>query len=69
MPARIEEMEVEQQKLYDTMADQTFYQGDGTAVAQAKARLEELEGLLAADYRCWEELEACQEEYLAFKKQ
>jgi ATP-binding cassette subfamily F protein uup len=69
LPARIEEMEVEQQKLYDTMADQTFYQGDGGGVAKAKARLEELEGLLAAAYRCWEELEACQEEYLAFKKQ
>jgi ATP-binding cassette subfamily F protein uup len=67
LPARIEEMEVEQQKLYETMADQSFYQGDGAAVAQAKARLEELEGALAAAYRCWEELEACQEEYLSFK--
>jgi ATP-binding cassette subfamily F protein uup len=69
LPARIEEMEVEQQKLYETMADQSFYQGDGAAVAQVKARLEELEGALAAAYRCWEELEACQEEYLSFKKQ
>ena len=51
LPARIEELEAEQQKLYETMADQTFYQGDGTAVARAKARLEEIEGVLAADYR------------------
>lgn len=69
LPARIEELEVEQQKLYDAMADQSFYQGDGAVVAQSKARLEELEGLLATAYSCWEELEACQEEYLSFKKQ
>ncbi len=69
LPAKIEEMEVEQQELYETMADQNLYQGDGAAVAQAKNRLEELEGLLAVAYHCWEELEACQEAYLSFKKQ
>jgi ATP-binding cassette subfamily F protein uup len=61
LPARIEALETEQQTLYDNLADQSFYQGDGGAVARAKMRLEELETALAAAYSRWEKLEGRRE--------
>jgi ATP-binding cassette subfamily F protein uup len=69
LPADIGTMEEEQQKLYEAMADQTFYQGDGAEVAKAKARLAELEKLLVTAYGRWEELETVREEYLLSKGQ
>ncbi|HHC25646.1 MAG TPA: ATP-binding cassette domain-containing protein, partial [Desulfobacterales bacterium] len=39
LPQRIEEMEEEQQQLYQTMADPTFYQQGGGEIAKAKDRL------------------------------
>jgi ATP-binding cassette subfamily F protein uup len=57
LPIKIEAAEEEQAKLYDTMSDPAFYQGDGEAVASAKARLAELEQFLAAGYDRWQELE------------
>jgi len=58
LPQDIEAAEEEQAKLYDTMSDPAFYQGDGEAVALAKARLAELEQFLAAGYDRWQELES-----------
>jgi ATP-binding cassette subfamily F protein uup len=67
LPAEIGSMEEEQQQLYEAMADETFYQGDGGEVVKAKARLAELEKLLATAYGRWEELETVREEYLLSK--
>ena len=67
LPETIEGLEVEQRTLYDNLADQSFYQGHGKAIAEAKTRLEELETILATAYSRWEELEARREEYQSFK--
>jgi ATP-binding cassette subfamily F protein uup len=40
------------------VADPAFYRKDGGEIAGAKARLETLEGELAAAYGRWEALEA-----------
>lgn len=56
LPQRIEEMEEEQQQLYQTMADPTFYQQGGGEIAKAKDRLKALEQELDATYQRWEEL-------------
>ncbi|MFN2368444.1 MAG: ATP-binding cassette domain-containing protein [Desulfurivibrionaceae bacterium] len=61
LPEKIEELETEQRELYEKLADQSLYQGDGTEVARARTRLEELESVLAATYSRWEELEARKE--------
>ncbi len=58
LPGQIEELEKEQQKLYTQMADPGTYQGEGTAIATAKARLEEIEHSLETAFARWEELEA-----------
>ena len=60
LPLKIETAEEEQAKLYNAMSDPAFYQGNGEAVASAKARLAELEQLLAAAYDRWQELESIQ---------
>jgi ATP-binding cassette subfamily F protein uup len=61
LPMEIETAEKEQARLYGTMSDPAFYQGDGAAVALAKARLAELELLLSAAYERWQELESIKE--------
>ncbi|MBW2562152.1 MAG: ATP-binding cassette domain-containing protein, partial [Deltaproteobacteria bacterium] len=58
LPREIEAMEAEQQELYASMADPSFYQQEGTLISQAKARVEELEQSLAVAYERWAELEA-----------
>jgi ATP-binding cassette subfamily F protein uup len=58
LPQRIEAMETEQQEIYNSMADPSFYQQDSALISQAKARIEELEQSLAIAYERWEELEA-----------
>jgi ATP-binding cassette subfamily F protein uup len=58
LPHRIEEMEKEQQELYDTLADPTFYQEKGEQTAEINNRLAELEKALAGAYQYWEELES-----------
>ena len=58
LPARIETLEQEQQTLQERLADPALYQGDGSAAAQARARLAELESDLAVAYARWEALEA-----------
>jgi ATP-binding cassette subfamily F protein uup len=68
LPKKIEELEAEQDRLYRDLADPVFCQVIDGGVSQAQVRLKELEGLLAALYLRWEELEACREQYQAFKK-
>jgi len=58
LPQKIEAMETEQQEIYNSMADPSFYQQDSALISQAKARIEELEQSLAIAYERWEELEA-----------
>jgi ATP-binding cassette subfamily F protein uup len=60
LPRRIEVLEAEQETLHQRMADPSLYQGDGSEVAAAKARLAEIEAELAVSYERWESLEAAQ---------
>ena len=62
LPAALELLEKEQRQLYDDMADPAFYQGDSSAVPQAKKRLLEIDSKLKELYVRWEELEIIQEE-------
>jgi len=64
LPGLIETLEQEQKQLYETMAAESFYRGDGNDVAGARARLGELEQLLDKACGRWEELETVHEEYL-----
>ena len=57
LPGRIEELEAARAELHDAMADPSFYRQDGGAIADAKARLEAIEGELASAYERWEALE------------
>lgn len=58
LPHRIEELEAEQEQLYQTMADPGFYKQDGKTIASAKTRLETLKHELTQCYQRWEELES-----------
>ncbi len=58
LPHRIEELEAEQEHLYQTMADPGFYKQDGKTIAAARARLETLKHELTQCYQRWEELES-----------
>ncbi|RII29962.1 MAG: ABC transporter ATP-binding protein [Geobacter sp.] len=58
LPDRIAGLEVEQERLHQTLADPEFYKSAGSEVAAVNARLEALESELAEAYRRWEELEA-----------
>ena len=57
LPAQIESMENEQQKLYNKMANPTFYK-NRQDVVDAKKRIEELETELPKVYERWEFLES-----------
>ncbi|MCU0834391.1 MAG: ATP-binding cassette domain-containing protein [Chromatiaceae bacterium] len=57
LPARIEALEAEQQRLHADMVAPVFYQQPGEAIAAAKARLDAVEAELAVAYARWEELE------------
>ena len=57
LPARIEALETEQQSLTAEMGSAQFYQQDAERIAQAAARLRELEEELAQAYQRWEVLE------------
>jgi ATP-binding cassette subfamily F protein uup len=63
LPGRIETLEQEQEKLYEKMADESFYRNDGNDVAGARTRLSELALLLEEAYDRWEKLETVREEY------
>jgi ATP-binding cassette subfamily F protein uup len=57
LPQRIEELESLQKEMYGRMADPSFYQQDGAAIAAATAALERMEEELEEMYLRWEELE------------
>ena len=57
LPKRIEALEQEQAALHQRMADPALYQGDGSEVAAAQARLAQVESELAHGYERWETLE------------
>ena len=63
LPGRIETLEQEQEKLYEKMADESFYRNDGNDVAGARTRMSELALLLEEAYDRWEKLETVREEY------
>jgi ATP-binding cassette subfamily F protein uup len=57
LPQHIEDMEAEQEQLYNAMADPEFYKQDGQTITNATTRLEALKQELARAYHRWEELE------------
>ncbi len=62
LPGKIEAIEAEQHKLYETMSHPDFYREGGEKAAEAKALMGEIELKLEAAYRRWEELEAIKED-------
>jgi ATP-binding cassette subfamily F protein uup len=58
LPARIEAMETEQTQWHVRLGDPAFYHNDGTEIAKAKKRVDELATEIETAYRRWEELES-----------
>lgn len=58
LPQRIEELEIEQHELYNTMSDPGFYKQDSRAAAGAAERLQIIKDELSRAYQRWEELES-----------
>lgn len=61
LPARIEELEEEQKRLYGLMADPEFYRGAGERISRARTKVDELGQELEEAYVRWEELEGIKE--------
>ena len=61
LPLILEDLEKEQQKLYDDMADPGFYQTENNQVTATKKRLAEIGNDLEKLYGRWEELEVIRE--------
>jgi len=57
LPELIEALEASLRELHELMADPLFYKREGSAIAETKARLAELERDLAGAYERWETLE------------
>ena len=62
LPARIEALEAEQEKLSAEMADPAVYQDAENKLARVKGRLDELHRKLETLYHRWQELEALRAE-------
>jgi len=58
LPEQIEELEAEQQRLHDLMAEPGFYQQDREVIVRTTDELKEVEEKLAVVYARWEELES-----------
>jgi ABC transport system ATP-binding/permease protein len=58
IPARIEQLEVEQTEIHETMADPSFYKRDRAEIAEATGRVTVIEEELASLLSRWEELES-----------
>ena len=58
LPARIEALEEERNKLYGNLADPVFYRQDGTRLAEIKAGIEVLEKDILLCYDRWDVLES-----------
>ncbi len=57
LPKQIDALEVEQRALHEAMAEPSFYQQDGAAIATARQRLEVIESELAVTFDRWQTLE------------
>ena len=57
LPHRIEELEAEEQTLYQIMSDPKFYKQDAGTVIRTSERLETIKNELSHAYQRWEELE------------
>ena len=57
LPARLERLEAEKKRLYQSLADPGFYRAAGSDVAAVNSRLQELERELGEAYLRWEYLE------------
>lgn len=57
LPTRIDDLESEQARLHDALADPQMHRTDPEAVKEHAARLSEIESDLDAAYRRWEELD------------
>ncbi|MBI5075253.1 MAG: ATP-binding cassette domain-containing protein [Nitrospirae bacterium] len=57
LPARIESLEAERDRLYESLADPAFYRQDGNRIPEAKAQIEQFEKDIAAAYEQWDLLE------------
>lgn len=69
LPQTIEELERQQEELFQKMADPTFYQQEeGTHIAGANRRADEIKRELAKAYLRWEELEELHSKHLSYKK-
>lgn len=60
LPDRIETLETERDRLYESLADPDFYRQDGNRIPEAKAQIEKLEKDISAAYEQWDLLEAIQ---------
>ena len=58
LPARIEALEAEQTQWHVRLADPAFYHNEGSEIAKATHRAEELTVEIETAYRRWEELES-----------
>ena len=58
LPATIEELEAEQARLHEAMAEPGFYQQEKSVVAASQNEAAELDSRLKAAYARWEEIEA-----------
>jgi ATP-binding cassette subfamily F protein uup len=61
LPALIEKLENEHRKLYEILADISFYQRDPKEVAQTKGRADAVDEELLRAYQRWEYLESSKE--------
>jgi hypothetical protein len=57
LPLTIQNLEKEQEELYQVMGDPDLYKKDKTEISGKKERLEAVKRLLAESYTRWEELE------------
>jgi len=62
LPQQIEMLETEQEMLYQTLSDPSFYRENGSEIASARTRLELIERKLVEAYARWEVLEAKSEQ-------
>ncbi|MGA7874169.1 MAG: hypothetical protein WCA08_00785, partial [Desulfoferrobacter sp.] len=62
LPQQIEMLETEQEMLYQTLSDPSFYRENGSEIAAARTRLELIEHKLEEAYARWEVLEAKSEQ-------
>jgi ATP-binding cassette subfamily F protein uup len=58
LPALIEALEAERERLFEILADPDFYRNDGSRVVETKTRIEEIEKEIAQTYERWELLES-----------